>query len=139
MRVRLFVSVLLVLSSPSCSDSPAETIVEPCPSDALTVQASAGLTPLFTWQPACGVAFLMVYPAAGGGSLWTVYGDSEGASDNPIPSGVRYGRTPDRGNTVAGPEPLRRGTEYQVQVSRRLCDQGELCILQDVGGVSFRP
>ena len=103
--VRLLLLAALAGTSLNCSDSPSEPTFEPCPGDAVTVTVSAGLTPLFTWTPACGVAFLQVFPAAGGGNLWTVWADS--GSENPIPSGVRYGTTPVSSQTVADPQPAR--------------------------------
>ena len=105
--VRLLLLAALAGTSLTCSDSPSEPTFEPCPGDAVTVTVSAGPTPLFTWTPACGVAFLQVFPAAGGGNLWTVWADS--GSENPIPSGVRYGTTPVSSQTVAGPQPCNRG------------------------------
>jgi hypothetical protein len=132
-------TALSLVAGTACSDAPSQPILEPCPDENVTLQAESGVTPLFTWDPACGVAFLEVYPAIGGSALWTVYGVTGSASDNPIPSGVRYGKTPVSGNTVAGPEALQAGTEYHVRVGRRLCDQGQLCILHDVGSVAFQP
>ena len=122
----------------ACSDSLSQPALDPCPGDTVTVQAGTGVTPLFTWTPDCGVAFLEVYPAAGGASRWTVYATEE-SGDNPIRTGVRYGMTPSRGVTVGGPLPLAQGTEYAIRVSRRLCDQGGSCILQDAGRTTFQP
>jgi hypothetical protein len=85
------------------------------------------------------MGFLEVFPASGGGTLWTVYGDSATGSENPIPSGVRYGSTRLHAHTVAGPQPLQSGTTYQVRVSRLLCDQGVLCTLQHAGAADFQP
>jgi hypothetical protein len=129
----------LAMVALACSDSPSQPTIEPCPGDTVAVQASPGSIPLFTWEPACGVGFLEVFPAAGGGALWTVYGDSDTGSENPILSGVRYGSTPSRAHTVAGPQPLQAGTPYRVRVSRLLCDQGVLCTLQDAGAADFQP
>jgi hypothetical protein len=137
--VRLLPLGVFAVTSLTCSDSPSEPRFEPCPGDAVTIEASTGLTPLFTWTPACGIAFLEVYPAPGGGALWTVYAESGAGPENPIPSGVRYGTTPLRGHTVAGPQPLQAGHSYSVRVSRLLCDQGVLCTLQHAGDVSFQP
>ncbi len=137
--VRLLPLAFLAATSLTCSDSPSEPTFEECPGDAVTLTASAGLTPLFTWAPACGIAFLEVYPRDGGGALWTVYAESGADLENPIASGVRYGATPSAGHTVAGPEPLQAGSPYSVRVSRMICDQGELCILQVAADVSFQP
>ncbi len=122
----------------SCSDTPAAPTFDPCPGDSVTMEVAAGPTPSFAWSPACGVAFIEVYPEAGGSALWTVYADSGTGADNPIPSGVRYGVTPSRARTVAGPQVLQSGTAYAVRISRLLCEQGTLCRLQDAGYVTFR-
>lgn len=137
--VRLLPPGIVAVTILACSDSPSEPRFEPCPGEAVTMEVSAGLTPLFTWTPACGMAFLEVYPAAGGSALWTVYAESGAGPENPIPSGVRYGTTPLRGHTVAGPQPLQAGDSYRARVSRMLCDQGALCTLQHAGDASFQP
>jgi hypothetical protein len=136
---RVFLLALLAAGSLTCSDSPTQPIVEPCPGDTVEMRVSAGLTPLFTWAPNCGVGFLEVYPASGGGALWTIYAETAASSDNPIPSGVRYGRTPSDAETAAGPQPLESGSTYRVRVSRLICHQGELCTLQDAGAADFQP
>jgi hypothetical protein len=133
------VLVALAVTSLRCSDSPSQPPLEPCPGDTVTLQASAGLTPLFTWLPTCGVAFLEVYPEPGGAALWTIYAESGSGPRNPIPTGIRYGTTPLNARTVAGPQPLQLGTAYRVRVSRLVCDQGELCTLQAAGDVLFQP
>jgi hypothetical protein len=123
----------------SCSDTPAAPAFEPCPGDTVTMEVVAGLTPpTFRWSPRCGVSFLEVYPEAGGSALWTVYADSGRGPENPIASGVQYGVTPARAQTVGGPEPLLSGIAYTVRVSRLLCEQGVLCILSDAGHVNFQ-
>jgi len=133
-----FLLLAAVAFALTCSDS-SEPTLEHCPGDTVAVQVAAGMTPFFTWLPACGVAFLEVYPSSGGGALWTVYADSGRGSENPIPSGVRYGITPQHGRTVAGPQQLQSGTMYEIRFSRLLCDQGVLCTLQHAGSASFQP
>jgi hypothetical protein len=135
----LLLTVALAAGTLACSDPTGQPALEPCPGDSVTLEAGSGVTPLFTWSPDCGVAFLEVYPAAGGGSRWTVYADSSSAAENPIRTGVRYGMTPRHGVTVAGPLPLAPGTAYTIGVSRLLCDQGLLCTLAAAGHVTFQP
>ncbi len=137
--VRLLPFGFFAITSLTCSDSPSEPRFVACPEDVVTMEASGGLTPLFTWTPACGVAFLEVYPSAGGGALWTIQSEAGTNPENPIRSGVRYGVTPAGGHTLAGPQSLQAGSSYTVRVSRLVCDQGELCILQHAGDVSFQP
>lgn len=135
----LLLTVALAAGSLACSDPTSQPALDPCPGDSVTLQAGSGVTPLFTWSPDCGVAFLEVYPAAGGASRWTVYADSSSADENPIRTGVRYGMRPRHGVTVGGPFPLARGTDYTIRVSRLLCDQGLLCVLTDAGHLTFQP
>jgi hypothetical protein len=124
-----------VMVTLSCSDSAAPSF-ESCPGDTVTMEVVAGSNPSFGWSPACGVAFIEVYPEAGGSAVWTVYADSGIAADNPIASGVRYGLTPSRARTVAGPQPLQSGTRYAVRISRLLCDG--ICYSQQAGQVTFQ-
>jgi hypothetical protein len=136
--VRLLLGACAVASL-TCSDSPSGPIYEPCPGDAVTLQVSPGLTPLFTWTPACGVAFLEVYTAGGGAALWTAYAGSGPRPQNLIPSGVRYGITPPRGRTVDGPQPLQAGNFYDVGVGRMVCDQRAVCELYLAAERTFQP
>lgn len=102
----------------------------------MTMEVVPGSNPSFKWSPACGMAFLEVYPEAGGSALWTVYADSGLGADNPIASGVRYGLTPSGARTVAGPQPLQSGTRYAVRINRLLCDG--LCYSNQAGQVTFQ-
>ncbi len=135
MRRFLLASLSTLIATFSCSDAAAPSF-EPCPGDTVTMEVVAGPNPFFTWSPACGMAFLEVYPEAGGSALWTVYADSGTGADNPIASGVRYGSTPARARTVAGPEALRSGTGYTVRINRLLCDG--ICYSQQAGHVTFQ-
>ena len=136
--MRLIAAALLIATGNdfSCSAPPTAVVSSSCASGKVTVVVATGPVPIYTWSPSCGVSFLMVSPDGGGSALWTVYGNS--SPENPIASGVRYGRTPADARTVAGPEPLRGGVTYRVVVSRLVCEQGVLCTLQPAGDTSFR-
>jgi len=131
-------AVLLVTDNAfSCQAPPTDPVVTVCPGDAVSVHVATSQTPWYTWSPACGVAFLTVFEESGGGVVWTVYSKNS-AADNPISSGVRYGRAPMNASTLDGPAGLQSGVAYQVQVSRMICDRGEPCRLVPAGEARFQ-
>jgi len=136
--MRVMVAALLIATGNdfSCSAPPTAVVSSSCASAKVTVVVAAGPVPVYTWSPSCGMSSLMVSPEGNVAALWPVYGNS--STDNPIASGVRYGRTPADARNVAGPEPLHSGVTYRVVVSRLVCEQGVLCALQPVGDASFR-
>ncbi|HWC75065.1 MAG TPA: hypothetical protein VG454_14110 [Gemmatimonadales bacterium] len=95
-------------------------------------------TPFFTWMPDCGVAFLMVFAETGNSTAWTVYAQNS-AAENPISSGVRYGRTPFNSSSITGPDQLQHGVAYVVQVARMICKSGTPCRLVPAGEARFQP
>ena len=108
---------LLGCSSPF---SPA-THVSGC-ADGTAVQATAGLTPRFTWG-GCRVAIVGVEPVdangvATGATAWNIDGDKDanGIRNNLIESGVTYGAKPS--HTITGIEatPLHSGQRYRVYI-----------------------
>jgi hypothetical protein len=129
-------SMAATLVALTCSDAPTRPQFADCPGDTVVVEVVSGLAPSFRWSPTCGMQFLEVYPASGGGALWTVYGPA--GTPNAISSGVLYGRTPSGARTVAGPVALNSSTLYRIRVSRLICDQGVLCILSDAGSAQFQ-
>ena len=84
----------------------------PCGPERVTVMASMGTTPTFTWAPACGVTAINVVEAQPDGpGVWHVETTD---NRNTIASEVRYGQRP-AGTTVrAGPVPLVAGRTYSV-------------------------
>jgi hypothetical protein len=136
--VRLPAAFTLCLLLASCSDSPLEP-VEECPDNQVSVTVGQGVTPTFTWAPACGIASLNVFPAAGGPSLWVLYSGPH-AADNPFRSGIRYGRAPAGALEVTRPSPLISGTEYTILVYRYLSEgSGGPGALLSAGSATFRP
>jgi hypothetical protein len=128
----------LFILSLGCSEASAPP-AEACTDDqAVTVHASAGTRPAFSWTPACGMTSIMVFPAAGPPAAWVVYGGSSAAS-NPLRSGIRYGQAPN-GSFEATPEAaLEVGTEYQVLVYRWLGEPGGEGGPFQRGSATFRP
>ncbi len=121
----------------SCSAPPTAVTFSQCSGTKVIVNVATGPVPIYSWSPSCSVSVLMVSPASGGAALWTVSGNS--STENPIASGVRYGRTPAQARTVAGPAPLERGVTYRIAVSRLVCDQGAFCMLEPAGEALFVP
>jgi hypothetical protein len=136
--MRFSTPVALCLFLGSCSDPAQEAAPEECPDNQVSVSVSSGSVPTFTWAPACGIASLDVFPAAGGSSLWVLYSGQQ-ADANPFRSGLRYGRAPAGAIQVTGPTPLVTGTEYTIIVYRFLSEGGALGALLAAGSTTFRP
>jgi len=84
----------------------------PCGSERVTLMASVGTTPTFTWAPACGVAAINVVEARPDGpAVWHVETTD---TRNTIASEVRYGQRPGGTTVRAGPLPLVAGRAYSV-------------------------
>jgi hypothetical protein len=84
----------------------------PCGSERVTLMASVGTTPTFTWAPACGVAAINVAEARlDGPGVWHVETTD---TRNTIDSEVRYGQRPGGTTVRAGPLPLVAGRAYTV-------------------------
>lgn len=130
--------MLLADNTFSCQAPPTEPVVTVCPGNAVSIHAASSQAPFFTWAPACGMAMLTVFVESGGGVVWTVYSRNS-AAENPISSGVRYGRTPMNSSPLNGPAELQSGVGYGVQVSRMICDRGAPCRLVPAGEARFQP
>ena len=85
---------------------------------AVHVEFASFPAPRFTWTPACGMAWLSVWPDTGL-AVWQVSSGTH-AAENPLRSGITYGQLPPDGvdKTVGGVQPLIRGAHYQVVVYR---------------------
>ena len=134
----LFAKSAVALLLLSCSDSAFEPIVDCTDEQEVTVLVSGGTTPRFTWDPSCGMASVQVWATGTSSDGWVLYSGSY-ASDNPLPSGLRYGEVPPKGLAPADPTPLRRGNEYQVAVYRWIGDPGGPGSLFERGHAIFRP
>jgi hypothetical protein len=135
--MRLPWSLSLCLLVGSCSDSP-QAPAEECPDNQVTLTVSSGSVPIFSWEPACGIASLDVFPAVGGASTWVLYAGQR-AAENPFRSGIRYGRAPAGALEVTGPSPLASGTEYTIVIYRLLGETGGPSSLLSAGSATFRP
>jgi hypothetical protein len=132
----LFAAVLLILAA--CSENVLEPI-ETCTDDQqVTVQVSAGTKPRFTWRPACGMASLQVSPTTGPPGGWVLYSGTH-ATENPLPSGIRYGEVPPKGVQPGGVGALSRGVTYRVFVYRWIGRLGEPGSLFERGSATFVP
>ena len=109
----------------------------PCGSERVTLTASVGTTPTFTWAPACGVAVISVVEAQPAGpAVWHV---ETADNRNTIASDVRYGQRPGGTSVRAGPLPLVAGRAYSILllVAEPLSD-GTIGI-SGIGDLTFTP
>ena len=109
----------------------------PCGSERVTLTASVGTTPTFTWAPACGVAMINVVEAQPDGpAVWHVETTD---NRNTIPSEVRYGQRPAGTSVRAGPLPLVAGRAYRVSlmVAEPLSDG--MTGISGIGDLTFTP
>ena len=109
----------------------------PCGPERVTLMASAGTTPTFTWAPACGVAWINVVEAGPDGpAVWHVETND---NRNTIASEVRYGQRP-AGTTVrVGPLPLVAGRAYRVSLMVAEPISGGMTGIGGIGDLTFTP
>ena len=106
--IKSFLMIAVLGATASCGDDadPIAASLTPCTGD-VSVSVTAGVTPVFTWSPACLIDEFLVEPTARGiGDRWSFHG-SAGPS-------ITYGVTPAGATTFGGPEPLLQGSEYRV-------------------------
>ena len=109
------VALAAAISASACGDAVSPV----CPGDIVTVTASSGTTPEFTWTPACPVAQLDVDDMTQGGvNVWRI----SGQGTNAIAPGLRYGETPTGVVQLRAPDPLVAGREYRLTVLRWVGD-----------------
>jgi hypothetical protein len=94
----------------------------------VTISVSAGLTPTFTWAPACRVAFFLV--EADASDVWFI----EPTGEQGIASGVTYGVVPAGARQEEPAIALESGVTYDVIVAR---GSGEDLVLAGIR--SFTP
>lgn len=81
----------------------------------VTLSASAGTVPRFTWTPACRLFLVLVEDPTGDGDQWGVLSDSS----NKIAPGVSYGVIPSGATKeLLAPVPLVAGHSYHATVAR---------------------
>jgi len=120
-----------------CSESLGfDPIIACSDSQTVTLQVTASISPRFTWAPACGMASLQVLADSGGAARWIVYSGSA-APENPLPSGIRYGQLPPKGEASGGAQPLTSGISYRVAVYRWVGAAGGPGSLFERGNATF--
>jgi hypothetical protein len=111
-----------VLSAALGCGSPAAPLDHVAGCSATTIGPLAGTALNITWSGGCRVGGVVMEPVGSDGSLgapvWHVWGESDGLGfpNNIIPSGVRYGRTPDLARVVVPPAALIHGQQYRVEL-----------------------
>ena len=121
----------------SCSENGFEPIVSCGDDEQVAVSASIGTVPRFTWEPNCGMASVWVWEDPGR-IRWALY-SGEYASENPLPSGLRYGQVPPKGLEPTPSIRLQRGVTYRVTVYRWVGQPGGPGGLFERGSTTFRP
>lgn len=114
------VGLALITSMVACGDDSTGLPGAQCTEATGTVAASVtgGTSAVFSWEPACSAALLLV--EASGGDTWLIGTDdstwTSPAQANRIDPPVTYGQTslPAGVETDYGPEPLVAGTPYDL-------------------------
>jgi hypothetical protein len=130
-RKRLAALTVVVAASIACSSTSSSL---PDCTGAVTITATAGTTPRFSWTPACQVEGLIVAFPGPGAIVWNVESASQ---TNTIGPGVRYGVAPAGATVVTAPAALVAGTSYAVTLFR--FDDGHGGSIQSAGGLTFVP
>ena len=99
----------------SCHVNDATAPLAPCtaPLTGVTVQFRSGEPTMFSWQPKCGLAGIVIETAgatAPGTDLWIVH-DPDGHIAGP----VSYGVTPASATLVLAATPMVAGKDYRIQ------------------------
>jgi hypothetical protein len=116
----------------ACSDqptAPAEALPCEAATTSVTVTVSGAASPVFTWEPACPVAMLLVEPpdtAQDTSDRWAVWTD-EDTWDSPeqvnlIHPPVTYGVRPPGITQENAPQALQAGRDYEFILWRVLDD-----------------
>jgi hypothetical protein len=118
-------AVALVVVAGACADDPTGVAAE-CTDDTGTVAVSVGpgLTPVFSWDPSCAVALLLVEQEAS--DQWGISTDEATWDDpsqaNRISPPITYGVTPASASELSAPEDLTAGVTYELVLWRVLPD-----------------
>ena len=103
--MRYLLVLVLCTAASSCSDG-----TDAC-GTGLSVSASGGTSPVFSWNPDCGVAAIIVSEDASSSVKWHVESPA-----NEIESGVTFGIAPAGTVAVVPAAPLTPGTVYIVSL-----------------------
>ncbi len=104
----VLLAVIVSCRPPLAPDQDASTKLAAC-TELATVNVSAGLTPVVSWTPHCGLGAVLVVPIDDGEPTWGVV-----RRDNQLPSPVTYGTVPSGGQAWGSITPLENGLEYRV-------------------------
>ena len=131
-RPMLFARLSGVLATAVACSTQAPTI--PDCTGAVSVAATAGTTPRFSWTPACQLEGLVVALPGPGAIVWNVASPTQANSISP---GVTYGVTPKGAALVTVATQLSIGTPYTVTVF--WFDDGHGGSVQSAGSLTFTP
>lgn len=100
----------------------------------VSITATTGAHPRFTWTPSCQLEGVVVALPGPGAVLWSV---SSTTQRNTIAPGVTYGRTPAQATVGTAPGVLTIGASYTVTLF--WLDDGHGGSIQSAGSVAFVP
>jgi hypothetical protein len=107
------------------------------------VDVTAGVTPEFTWHPACAVSNLIVLAGVGphpfeqANPNWYVESqpDAQQQPTNGLHGGIHFGEIPPGARQLTATIPLVQGQPYTVYLNVYTSDQG----VTNVGNATFTP
>jgi hypothetical protein len=127
MSMRQFIAlassaIVLMLA---CSNGLGPEPIVPCTHDQeVVVSVNDDPNPFFTWDPPCGMGSLEIHPTMGNLSTgWVLFTGSR-AAENPLRSGIRYGKAPPESLEPGPATALEPGVEYTIVVYRWVGDPG---------------
>ena len=117
---RAVLAAMAFLAASGCASDtePAGDFATPC-SGQITVQVSAGLEPVFSWSPVCGVSYVIVETVPGLGAAPALMWSFTVPEQQPVGSGVTYGHAPSRSSATVA-QPLHAGMGYRVRIGQTL-------------------
>jgi hypothetical protein len=120
---RLLVLVAAGTVAACGSSTPTSPVTLSGCTGAVTVTVTDGLTPTFSWTPACLAHFIDIQPTdplppgtVAGSPVWFVL--AKGGAGNTLLPGLHYGQVPAEGDNATPATPLSKGQRYIVRVWR---------------------
>jgi hypothetical protein len=99
----------------ACNDGTAPVYPDPC-SGPVQVSVAAGVAPVISWSPDCGISELVVSAVAASRAEEVPVWAFTVSEQEPVASGVTYGKAPARATTWHAAEDLVVGTTYRASV-----------------------
>lgn len=99
----------------ACAEGTAPIYPDPC-SGPLQVSVAAGVTPTISWSPNCGISQVVVSTATVSPAQEVTVWAFSVSEQQPVASGLTYGKAPKRATVWQAPQALVTGTTYRARV-----------------------